>query len=294
MFEYFDNRTIIEGTVTVTGGLHIGAGGQIQPGGTDNPVIRDALGRPFIPGSSLKGALRSFCERTLYSLNHPCMPACLITSGVGNCLSVGSYKEEFEHIKEEFEAHRITEREYADFIQAHLCAVCRLFGSPYQAAKVYVQDLYLAEPPPAPVQLRDGVAIDRDLLTAVPRRKFDYEVVPAATSFRLRILVENARDEELGLLFLALRQLRAGNIPLGGKSSRGLGTVTCEIHRIQHIQGGVRESLLDYLSRQTTAGASSEQPGEVSNPEQFMQRKIDALLEILRRPSHAQSATEST
>nr|HID15035.1 CRISPR-associated RAMP protein [Anaerolineae bacterium] len=292
MFEHFDNRTIIEGAVTVTGGLHIGAGGQIQPGGTDNPVIRDALGRPFIPGSSLKGALRSFCERTLYTLNHPRMPACLITSGMGNCLSVGSYKEEFERIKEEFEAHRITEREYADFIQTHLCAVCRLFGSPYQAAKVYVQDLHLAEPLPAPVQLRDGVAIDRDLLTAVPRRKFDYEVVPAATSFRLRILVENAWDEELGLLFLALRQLRAGDIPLGGKSSRGLGTVTCEIHRIQHIQGRVRQSLLDYLTWQPTAEGSSERPGEVPNPELFMQRKIDALLEILRRPSDAQGTTE--
>jgi CRISPR-associated RAMP protein (TIGR02581 family) len=293
MFEHFDNRTIIEGTVTVTGGLHIGAGGQIQPGGTDNPVIRDALGRPFIPGSSLKGALRSFCERTLYTLNHPCMPACLITSKLGQCLSVDSYADEFEEVKAAFEGHQIAESEYAEFIESRLCAVCRLFGSPYQAAKAYIQDLPLAEPMPAPVQLRDGVAIDRDLLTAVPRRKFDYEVVPAATSFRLRILVENARDEELGLLFLALRQLRVGDIPLGGKASRGLGTTTCKIERIQFILGTVSKVLMDYLTWQPTAGEASERPGEVSNPEGFMQRKIDALLELLRRPGHAQGTTES-
>lgn len=293
MFEYFENRTIIEGTVTVTGGLHIGAGGQTQPGGTDNPVIRDALGRPFIPGSSLKGALRSYCERTLYTLNHPEMPACLITSAVGECLSMDGYAHRvgFEEVETAFENHQITESEYAEFIQSHLCAVCQLFGSPHQAAKVYVQDLLLAESLPAPVQLRDGVAIDRDLLTAVPKRKFDYEVVPAATSFQLRVLVENASDEELGLLFLALRHLQAESIPLGGKISRGLGSTTCAIARIQFIQGAVREELLDYLTWQPASEvdepSESRRPGEVADVEGFMQRKIDALLELLRRPSDA-------
>lgn len=44
-------------------GLHIGSGGQsLEIGGIDNPVIKDANGMPYIPGSSLKGKMRSLME----------------------------------------------------------------------------------------------------------------------------------------------------------------------------------------------------------------------------------------
>lgn len=44
-------------------GLHIGGGnGGIAIGATDNPVIKGADGKPYIPGSSLKGKIRSLLE----------------------------------------------------------------------------------------------------------------------------------------------------------------------------------------------------------------------------------------
>jgi len=44
-------------------GLHIGSGGQsLEIGGIDNPVIKDSKGMPYIPGSSLKGKMRSLME----------------------------------------------------------------------------------------------------------------------------------------------------------------------------------------------------------------------------------------
>ncbi len=44
-------------------GLHIGGGiGGIAIGATDNPVIKGPDGKPYIPGSSLKGKIRSLLE----------------------------------------------------------------------------------------------------------------------------------------------------------------------------------------------------------------------------------------
>ncbi len=53
-------------TVTTKTGLHIGAGDtDIEIGGIDLPVVTDMNGYPYIPGSSLKGKLRSLLETSL-------------------------------------------------------------------------------------------------------------------------------------------------------------------------------------------------------------------------------------
>lgn len=61
-------------TLLLETGLHIGGGGEnLDIGGLDKPVIRDPLTRqPYLPGSSIKGKLRSILERLLNkSLNRP-------------------------------------------------------------------------------------------------------------------------------------------------------------------------------------------------------------------------------
>ena len=54
----------IKGKITLKSGLHIGAGDtEMKIGGTDNPVIKHPhTQEPFIPGSSLKGKVRSLLE----------------------------------------------------------------------------------------------------------------------------------------------------------------------------------------------------------------------------------------
>lgn len=51
----------ITGKIKVVTGLHIGSGNtEMHIGGTDNPVIKNAVtNEPYIPGSSLKGKMRS-------------------------------------------------------------------------------------------------------------------------------------------------------------------------------------------------------------------------------------------
>src|ERR1700742_4352091 len=58
-------KLILEGELHCETGLHIGAGkGSLEIGGADNPVVKDAFGRPYVPGSSLRGKLRSLLEQS--------------------------------------------------------------------------------------------------------------------------------------------------------------------------------------------------------------------------------------
>lgn len=54
----------IKGTIVLQSGLHIGAGdSEMRIGGTDSPVVKHPVtGQPYIPGSSLKGKIRSLLE----------------------------------------------------------------------------------------------------------------------------------------------------------------------------------------------------------------------------------------
>lgn len=58
------NMIVVNGTLRVLNGLHIGAGNEkIEIGGLDNAVIKDPrTGLPYIPGSSLKGKMRFLTE----------------------------------------------------------------------------------------------------------------------------------------------------------------------------------------------------------------------------------------
>src|ERR1700719_5253408 len=58
-------KLILAGEIHCETGLHIGAGkGSLEIGGADNPVVKDAFGLPYIPGSSLRGKLRSMLEQS--------------------------------------------------------------------------------------------------------------------------------------------------------------------------------------------------------------------------------------
>lgn len=56
-------RLIINADLVVKTGLHIGGGStSVEIGGIDNSVIKNHRGEPYIPGSSIKGKLRSLTE----------------------------------------------------------------------------------------------------------------------------------------------------------------------------------------------------------------------------------------
>lgn len=61
----------LTGIIRLRSGLHIGAGkDSVEIGGMDQPIIKDPVTRaPYIPGSSLKGKMRSLLETSVFMKN---------------------------------------------------------------------------------------------------------------------------------------------------------------------------------------------------------------------------------
>ena len=92
---------------------------------------------------------------------------------------------------------------------------------------------------------RDGVSIDREKETV--ENKYDFEVVGRGARFGLEIVADNLESEEVGLLFLILRELEQGRIMVGGFKGRGLGRVRLIGTQVEMVDGRNRNQLVDFL-----------------------------------------------
>ena len=102
-------------TLLVQTGLHIGGGGEsLDIGGIDKIVVRDPITfNPYLPGSSLKGKLRSILER-------------LFNKPLNRQGSRDTYRYESDDLEDGYS--QIGDR-YVSFQGANRCPVSRVFGS---------------------------------------------------------------------------------------------------------------------------------------------------------------------
>jgi CRISPR-associated RAMP protein (TIGR02581 family) len=238
MFDVFKNRLELAGELSTITALRIGAGKSIDPTSSDMPVMKDVLGRPLIPGSSFKGAMRSHLESFLRGID---------PSFAQDPSELVGF-EWMNRVKNLKKTEK-TDENLTNALIGITDRVSLLFGSPWMAGKLQIQDLYVVENNWfGQYQERDGVSIERDTETAADGRKYDFQVVPAGTRFSFRAIVENANDAELGLLMLGLTQFENEMITLGGGASRGLGVVKLEINEMVWVNPeGDKEQLLEYL-----------------------------------------------
>ena len=206
-------RVILKGQIETKTGLHIGGSpGALAIGNVDLPVIRDArTNRPYIPGSSLKGKMRSLAEKL---------------SGAPQNRKIG--RDVFIHVAE-------TDDEYAKFW------VNPVYGVPGEVKfdvpapnRLIVRDVPLdAESEKELLALKTDLpftevkweaAIDRVTSAAVPRQ---IERVPAGAVFSPMELVFSIYlpgDVALFDNLLTCLQLVEDDY-LGGQGSRGSGKV---------------------------------------------------------------------
>jgi CRISPR-associated RAMP protein (TIGR02581 family) len=220
----FISRVKITGSISVETGLRIGVGKVPEVSSTDMPVIKDIYGRPFIPGSSFKGVLRSNIESLARTINNK-----------PNFWTCDMIDDENEACVKKEDRDKISKEEWKNYVKNKSCTVCWLFGSPWVASRVIIPDMMVKDWKDAFVTVRDSVAILRDTETAKPKSKYDFEVISKGTEFSLEIILENPEDWEIGLILYGLDMFNKGYAFLGGNVSRGLGKVSINIEKIEKI-----------------------------------------------------------
>lgn len=241
MFDVFKNRLELTGTLTTITALRISQGRSTEPIGSDLPVVKDSFGRPFIPGASFKGAMRSRLESFLRG----------IVGSNRKLVANPAVEAEWSLTASEIRALKEANSDDAALtrtIVKQTDLASRLFGSPWIASKFQVRDLtVLPDAWFGQYQERDGVSIDRDTETASDGKLYDFQVVPAGTPFEFKAVVENAEDWELGLLIVGLYQFENEMIPLGGGRSRGLGVVQLHLDEMIWVNPSNPQELIEYL-----------------------------------------------
>lgn len=234
MFEKLDSRYFFSGEILLLNELHIGSGK--GDGRTDALIIKDHNGIPFIPGSSLRGALRSTIERITASIG---LKPCLQIKG-NPCVTTS------DKLMEEFK--KMDASNIPTFLSdpKKVCPVCQVFGSTVVASKLKITDLPLSDARSFKVSVRDGVAIDRDTETAKDGAKFDFESVSKDIRFKFELIGENLIKRDLALLAIGIQEMMIGNFWLGGNTARGLGKCQLENLDIKYFEGadGLKEYLL--------------------------------------------------
>ncbi|QNU24354.1 type III CRISPR-associated RAMP protein Csx7 [Geobacillus zalihae] len=240
------DKFIIEGTLELLSGLHIGAGRMTVD--TDAAVVKDANDNPYIPGSSLKGVLRTLSER----FHHLVLPP----EGTPVCFLADDDCNKKEEVRKQIERYMKEKREneIEALIAQKVCPVCQLYGSQFRASKLIVCDSFLQGKDEGKgkklTTVRHSVAIDRDTGAAKDGAKYDYEVVHKGLQFSFRIEGEQLNKQDERLLWIALLQLASGRVHLGGKVSRGLGRVQLKDIRLYTYNlscGEGRKAYLQFL-----------------------------------------------
>src|SRR5258708_7588915 len=148
------NRYVIDGELHPEGAMHIGSG--LGDADTDATFLSDSLG-PLIPGSSLRGVLRSGIERIIQAIDPDRGCVLFAEKSHPRCFTVNRL------LQQDFEKQypRAADREAAlsmKIIEGDgLCDICKLFGSQVLASRLRISDCRPISQ--ARLVKRDGVGI---------------------------------------------------------------------------------------------------------------------------------------
>lgn len=214
-------KIIIDATLTVVTGLHIGASSDFSPiGAVDSPVIRDPFTkRPVIPGSSVKGKMRTLlakvrdkAERGNYIL--PAHDKDVIV--VRRLFGTASSRVDVDAMpaRLQFADSFVTENSIKKFSSLDT-------------------DTYLGE-------VKAENTINRITGSAMPR---SIERVPTGMEFNFRLVYnlekEDEYQEDMQALVECFRLLQMDY--LGGHGSRGYGRVCFSRFKVQRMDAATGE-----------------------------------------------------
>lgn len=182
-------------------------------------------GEFVLPGSSLRGAMRSHAEKIARSITtldcsdendflSKC-PACNPHADENMPLTSCSTLIRENRRKQSSPPETLLEHETS-------CLACQLFGNLYKGSRLYVGDGYLIKPPE--IKIMDFLAIDRFTGGGKDGAKFD-AVVLWRPLFTFKVFLENPQDWELGWLMLVLKDMREELVAIGFGQNKWFGNV---------------------------------------------------------------------
>ena len=189
-------------------------------------TLRNGKRTYYLPGTSLKGVLRSHFERIARTLRpgSVCLPYHDPKRSVPVPIPVESEKQSYScGFRTRDQGKDASSAAYADS-----CAACRLFGSLKFAGRFSIGDAYPLPNHEPTVEARNGVGIDRFTGGAVRGVLFDLQALVGGR-FATRIRVINFELWQLAGLLLLLTDLEDEMIAVGSGRSRGLGRVRAAV-----------------------------------------------------------------
>jgi len=189
---------IVKGELKLESPLIIG-GGETKGADTDIVVVKDEQGRPYIPGSSLTGSLRSyFYTKALWE----------------NSVNESEHKNIYFWGGSYF-TKDCTKKQSDELICFNV------------KSAISISDALLIDPKVL-ILVRDGIKIDSTRGIVEKEAKFDYEIVEPGARFGFQMTVKKREfDSEFIISTIAflIDALQTGEISLGAMSTKGFGRV---------------------------------------------------------------------
>lgn len=223
-FQKLERIVDIHVTYTTEGALAISAGD--RPAEIVESAVIKLGGKPVIPGSSMKGALRSTLEAMLAQAGEQvCVPSTAIPMSIRR--------------------DRNRRREYLARIgrlgpcedMEHPCPVCSIFGTVGGRAGLMGRAIVLdATTQEGQYELieRSHVAITRDTKSQAEGSLMTIEAVDAGSVFHGAIRLVNPEDWQVGAVVRALEGVAM--LGVGGKKTAGYGALEVEIGPLKLIR----------------------------------------------------------
>ncbi len=244
-------RMLLKGQLKLIAPLIIG-GGRGLYGDSDIVVLKDEVGRPFIPSSSITGALKHAFEDYKY---------------LGHETNYEENKRWFwgGEYKVEKNGERIT----------RTCQSALVIG-----------DMVISEGSKALVTLRDGIKIDRKTGVVESGKKFDFEIVQPGTAFNfeMEVIIREAFDGEIfrSIFDWIAAILSSGEFAIGSRTGQGFGLCKLENLTAYEFNYANRDHIIAWLSKGYTAAQLAYDPEKVPLPFQPRSKtfRIDASLTV--------------
>lgn len=251
-FTYLKNRYYFEGKLTALQAMHVGSGFE---GDETDATFAVARGKPYLPGSSIRGALRSTVERILFTLDKPC--CMLFARELAQDRDIRCLTVRPDQLKQYTDRPDFNQQQFLKHIEdnpALLCDVCQVFGSPLFASKIKITDAFCTA---NDVNARYGTGINRETGTVESGVLYSYEVVEKDNKFEFELIAENMNDDDLGILSVGLLSMQSGDFWVGAKSAAGLGRCKLELENIKYLD---KDMLTDFLVEGKKAEAVEKKP----------------------------------